>query len=132
MQDFKIDALLNALNQFEQGLNISMQHPDNELMRDGAIQRFEYTMELSWKLIERYLKVVVDIDAYTIHSRKDLFREAAKWGLIEDVESWFKYYKARNQTSHDYHPEKANEVYEQAKLFLHDVKKLVKKFEEVS
>ena len=128
MKNFKIDALVNALNQFEQGIKISMQHPDNELMRDGAIQRFEYTMELSWKLIERYLKKVVAIDEYAIHSRKDLFREAERWHLIDDAESWFKYY----QTSHDYHPEKANEVYEQAKLFLHDVKKLVKKFEELT
>jgi len=131
VQDFKIDALVNACTQFEQGIEISMQNPENALMRDGVIQRFEYTMALSWKLIERYLKVVVAIDTHTIHSRKDLFREVAKWHLIDNAESWFKYYKAGNETSHDYHLDKANEVYEQAKLFLHDVKKLIKKFQEL-
>jgi len=31
-------------------------HPDSALMRDGVIQRFEFTYELSHKTLRRYLR----------------------------------------------------------------------------
>lgn len=131
MQDFKIDALKKAISQFEQGVMRSLDNPQDELIRDGVIQRFEYTMDLTWKLLNRFLKNYIGIDENSIRTKKDIFREAAKQNLIFNAENWFTYYEARNQTSHDYDSEKACAIYETSKLFLVDVKKLIDRLEEL-
>jgi hypothetical protein len=52
--------------------------------------------------------------------RRDLFRIGAENGLIEDVEAWFQYHLARNQTSHTYDPSIAASVYARSLDFARD------------
>jgi nucleotidyltransferase substrate binding protein (TIGR01987 family) len=103
---------------------------DQEL-RDAVIQRFEYTYEISWKMMKRKIEMEAasppSIDALSF---KDLLREAAEKGLIADIEPWFEYREARNRTSHSYDEESAKQVYETALHFLEDSKLLFKKIEE--
>lgn len=120
MNSLNLDPLEKAIEQLKSGLNQSHSHPDNELLRDGVIQRFEYTMDLSWKMIQRYLKHIAQVEESAIRTKKDLFREAGRLGLISNVEAWFGYYEARNETSHTYDPQIAESVFEQAELFLPD------------
>ncbi|MBI4128210.1 MAG: nucleotidyltransferase substrate binding protein [Parcubacteria group bacterium] len=47
----------------------------DEFSRDSVIQRFEYTYELCWKSLKRYLFLNAQIEESNI---KNLFREAAK------------------------------------------------------
>ncbi|MCX7123219.1 MAG: HI0074 family nucleotidyltransferase substrate-binding subunit [Gammaproteobacteria bacterium] len=131
MQALNFDALQAAIAQFEKGIQEAFRHRENELMRDGVIQRFEYTMDLSWKMIQRYLKLI-QVEESAIRSKNDLFREAARLQIIEDAETWIGHYAARNESSHDYHTEKAEQVFAQAKLFLPDVKKLLETLQNVS
>ncbi|MFM7621459.1 MAG: HI0074 family nucleotidyltransferase substrate-binding subunit [Alphaproteobacteria bacterium] len=97
----------------------------DDLYRDGVIQRFEYTMDLSWKLLRRVLFQSFDVQESDLRSKKDIFREAARVSLITDAERWIGHYEARNQTSHDYNQDKADRVFQQAKLFLEDVQDLL-------
>ncbi len=120
MSSMNLDPLEKAIEQLKSGLNQSHADPDNELLRDGVIQRFEYTMDLSWKMIQRYLKHIAQVEESAIRTKKDLFREAGRLGLISNVEAWFGYYEARNETSHTYDPQIAESVFEQAELFLPD------------
>ncbi len=131
MQALNLEALGAAIAQLDKGLAEAKIQADNELMRDGAIQRFEYTMDLSWKMIQRYLKIA-QADESTIRSKNDLFRAAARLQIIEDAESWIQHYAARNETSHDYNLEKAEQVYLQAQLFLPDAKKLLETLQSVA
>jgi nucleotidyltransferase substrate binding protein (TIGR01987 family) len=88
--------------------------PKSEFIRDATIQRFEYTFEISWKLLKRYL----ESENKTLESNiKNIFREAGKLGLIERVEDWFDYLEARNLTSHTYEESTAEKVYEAAVRF---------------
>src|SRR5256885_2525846 len=89
---------------------------EDEIVRDAAIQRFEYTYELAWKMIKRHLEWAGNGEAGTL-TRRDLFREAARTGLIADADVWFEYHQARNETSHTYEETAAEEVYESAKKF---------------
>ena len=57
-------------------------------------------------------------------SRKDLFRHAARVGLISDPEAWFRYNQARNESSHMYNRAVAEKVFEQAQRFFSDVQEL--------
>jgi nucleotidyltransferase substrate binding protein (TIGR01987 family) len=125
MSTLKLEPLAKAIIQLESGIKRKEQNPDDELLRDGVIQRFEYTMDLAWKFLQRYLKVDLQIDISVIRSKKDIFREAARLKLIDDAASWFEHYEARNSTSHEYDQETAKKVYAQALVFLPDVKKLI-------
>jgi nucleotidyltransferase substrate binding protein (TIGR01987 family) len=125
MAVLSFDPLAKAIAQLERGLTEIASDPENELMRDGVIQRFEYTMDLSWKFIQRYLKEIVQVDETAIRSKKDLFREAARLKLIADAEAWIGYYEARNETSHTYNSETAQDVFAQARLFLTDARDLL-------
>ena len=125
MNSLNLEPLENAVAQLRSGFVQSKADPDNELLRDGVIQRFEYTMDLSWKMIQRYLKHIAQVEESAIRTKKDLFREASRLGLIANVESWFGYYEARNETSHTYDPQIAKSVFKQAEMFLPDAIRLL-------
>jgi nucleotidyltransferase substrate binding protein (TIGR01987 family) len=103
-------------------LESALAQPKDEFTRDASIQRFEYTFELLWKTLKRYLFLEANIDEFRI---RNLFREAAKLGLIENVTAWFAYLNARNITSHTYNLKAAEEVYEAAQSFVVDARRLL-------
>src|SRR3990172_7848592 len=78
-----------------------LKHTKDDVVRDATIQRFEYTYELAWKMIKRHLDWAGNPNTASL-SKRDLFREAAKTGIIADAEAWFEYHQARNETSHTY------------------------------
>lgn len=125
MERLNYDPLEKALKQLEEGLKLAQLEPENELLRDGVIQRFEYSMDLSWKFIQRYLKHVAQVEETSIRSKKDLFREAARLQLVADSGDWIGHYNARNETSHVYNSETAKSVFARAAMFLPDGKALL-------
>ena len=98
-----------------------------EAIRAGVIHNFEVAYDLSWKFIQRWIRENrTPEDAEHPRTRKDLFRLAARYGLIADPEPWFVYGDARNLTSHTYNEAQAVSVYETAKDFRDDAKYLLK------
>jgi nucleotidyltransferase substrate binding protein (TIGR01987 family) len=106
-----VDSLRDALAQ-----------PKNPYTRDATIQLFEYTFELSWKALRRYLAAEAAVDVFNL---KELFRQAGRQGIIANVESWFAYLKGRNLTSHTYNEKTAEETYKLAAAFLDDAQALL-------
>jgi nucleotidyltransferase substrate binding protein (TIGR01987 family) len=82
-----------------------------------VILHFEFTYELCWKFIKRWLEMNVSATAVDGVTRRELFRLAAENRLIADVNEWMRYHEARNQTSHIYQPEIAESVYNTAHDF---------------
>lgn len=76
----------------------------NELEEQGLIKAFEYTHELSWKLLKAFLS---DQGNKDIYGSKDATRVAFGLNLIEDGEIWMEMIKDRNRTSHTYNRETA-------------------------
>ncbi len=105
-----VEPLSKALDSLSRGLN----EKKTDIVRDACIQRFEFTFELSWKLLKRYIESEQNMIESNI---KNLFREAGKLGLIESVEDWFAYLDARNRTSHTYNESTAEEVFRVAHKF---------------
>lgn len=127
-----LTPLQKATASLERAVKRSKKKPDDDEVRDAVIQRFEYTYELSWKFMRRWIKLnraPADAEPKTM---KDLFREVARVGLIEDPEPWFEYAYARNLSSHTYDEEKAGEVYESALDFVKDAKKLLKNLKQAN
>jgi nucleotidyltransferase substrate binding protein (TIGR01987 family) len=71
-------------------------------LQAGLIQNLEFTYELCWKAIKRWLQNNVNPEAVDGVTRRELFRLAAENRLIEDVEEWMTYHEARNRTAHRY------------------------------
>ena len=94
-------------------------------IRAGVIQNFEFSYELCWKMLRRILIELEGSEEITQLSRKDLFRLAAQKGLMADPEKWFIYHRARNETSHTYNEAKANEVFNIACDFISSANKLM-------
>ena len=91
-----------------------MSHQDEvtrNAIRAGVIQHFEFTYELCWKFIKRWLEMNVSPTGIDGVTRRELFRLAAENRLIDDVNEWMRYHEARNLTSHTYQPEIAEKVY---------------------
>lgn len=110
-------------------LKTAIVQPKDEFVRDAAIQRFEYTYELAWKMLKRHLDESEGAATVDPLSRKDLFRLGGERGIVENVEAWFAYHRARNETSHTYDENKAEQVYEVARQFAGDAEKLLQELE---
>lgn len=105
--------------------------PENNLIRDACIQRFEYTYEISTKILRRYLELTeANSGEITTLSFPDLVRLGSKRGiLLNDWEKWTVYRNARNATSHTYDENKAKHVVKAIPAFIEDVKFLIEKID---
>lgn len=89
--------------------------PEDEELRDAAIQRFEYCFELSWKMLKRRLEQdVPNPSAVDAMSFKELIREGFERGYIVNPEDWFLFREHRNTVAHTYDESKARIVYSSA------------------
>jgi nucleotidyltransferase substrate binding protein (TIGR01987 family) len=88
-----------------------------ETLRAGVIQTFEFSYELCWKFMKRWLALNVSPDAADGAPRIELFRLAAENRLIDSVDIWMVFHMARNKTSHTYDADIAEDVYRTAALF---------------
>ncbi len=91
--------------------------------KTAVIKAFEYCYELSWKT----LKKILDYKGIEAIGSRDVFREAAKVGLIDDPEIWFGFIEDRNLSSHTYNEDTANELYQGMSGFQAELHKLLNK-----
>ncbi|WPX09831.1 nucleotidyltransferase substrate binding protein [Caldicellulosiruptor danielii] len=102
---------------------------DNPLLYDGAIQRFEFTYELAWKLLKAYLEYQGIV---SISSPRAVFKEAFSVCLIENQEKWLRMIEDRNLTVHTYDECVAKAIFERIKSdYLPLFEELEKRFEEL-
>ncbi len=71
----------------------------SDLEKEGLIQRFEFTHELSWQVMKDFL--IYDGIQNIIGSRSAV-REAFNIGIISNGEIWMEMIESRNRTSHTY------------------------------
>ena len=117
----------NAVQRLGEGLVVPEADPSNDLLRDGVIQRFEYTYELSHKVLRRFLEQTEPApEEVSLLSFPALIRLGSERGLLlNGWDVWTGYRKARGTTSHTYDSAKAAEVFAQVPSFLEDAKALL-------
>ncbi len=81
----------------------------NDILRDALIQRFEFTLEICWRLLKRYL---ADQGIVNINSPKAVLREAYSSNIISNDTVWIDMVEDRNLTSHIYDEKVAIEISE--------------------
>jgi nucleotidyltransferase substrate binding protein (TIGR01987 family) len=88
-------------------LHAVLARPEDDVVRDAIIQRFEFTFEMAWKALYRLLRSRgVDIN----ESAFEVIPAAFSHRLITDAAGWGDLRKYRNLTSHTYDEKVAIEV----------------------
>lgn len=98
-----------------------------EIYRAACAKEFELVLEQSGKLLTKRLAIYFSSNRQADRlSFKDLFRHAAKHGLIdqETTERWMVYRDNRNDTAHDYGENFAEETLKLLPTFISDAKVL--------
>jgi nucleotidyltransferase substrate binding protein (TIGR01987 family) len=134
-----LSSLRKAVESLERAISVAnndtffagLSNEARETIKSGVIQNFEVAYEFCWKYIHRWLREnVTDKDVENPRSRKELFRLAARFGLIKEPLPWFSYGDARNLTSHTYNEDTAESVFQTAIMFAKDARELLQKLEE--
>lgn len=107
-----IDSFERAIQRLEEGIARHLSNINDDQIRDGLIQRFDFTYELGHRTLKRYLKFAAanpeEIDEMTF---QDVIRTANGQGLIRgNWEDWREFREMRSRTSHTYDEETALEV----------------------
>ena len=102
----------NAVGRLREGLARHERDPSDEQIRDGLIQRFEFTYELSHRMLRRYLKETAaspdEIDRLPF---ADLIRTGSAQGLLQgDWPVWRRFREMRSRTSHTYGSQVASAI----------------------
>ena len=97
-----------ALLRLEEAVRLSQSRELSYLEKQGFIQAFEFTFELSWKTLKDFL--LFHGSGADLYGSRDVFRQAFSLGIISDGEVWMQMIKSRNLTSHIYDEKVIDEI----------------------
>ena len=119
-------SFVNALARLEEGLVEYQADTTRTLLRDGLIQRFEFTYELSHKTLKRYMELTSATPSqYDTMPFQDLIRSANEQGLLMgDWPVWKRYRDLRAKTSHTYDQNIALDVVSGIPAFIQEARHL--------
>jgi len=106
-----VDKLSQSVKYIQENFNTQESLDDevlDEMIKEGLIQRFEYTHELAWNVMKDYAEYQGNPD---IGGFRDASREAFQLKLVTNGHLWMDMITSRNKTSHTYNEETANEIY---------------------
>ncbi|MDD7544673.1 nucleotidyltransferase substrate binding protein [Actinobacillus porcinus] len=121
-----ITPLINATHRLAEGLTRYQQDISDIQIRDGLIQRFEFTYEVSHKMLKRYLEATsANMEAFDEMTFQDLIRTGNERNLLlGNWLDWRQYREMRSRTSHTYDENTALDVVAGIPKFLEEVQYL--------
>ncbi len=105
--EIKLGNFENALNRLKEAVEELKKDTAGDIVRDGVIQRFEFTYELAWKATKEYLE---DVGIADKNSPKAVIKEAYAQRLITEEKNWLLMLNDRNMASHVYEEKMAQEI----------------------
>jgi len=129
--DRLLSDLKNAFSRLKESYDktINSQNTaDYSFFRDSTIQRFEFTIEILWKTVKEFLKLKEGIEC---RSPKSCIRDFFSSGYLssQDVVTLLEAIDDRNLTSHTYHEEVADKIFQNIKKYLPVIKSLINEIE---
>src|SRR6185437_1577877 len=115
--------LRNAVQRLREGLARHEAEPHDDQLRDGLIQRFEFTYELSHRTLRRYLQEILSsADDAARLTFAELVRAGNERGLLRNEwPTWRRFRDIRTRTTHTYDADTASEVVQEIPAFLDEV-----------
>jgi nucleotidyltransferase substrate binding protein (TIGR01987 family) len=105
----KLTEAINYIEKEGKGADVESSEILDEIVKEGLIQRFEYTYEMAWNVMKDYASYQGNTN---IAGSRDAIRYAFSSGLVEDGDVWMDMIKSRIKTSHTYNEETANEIFQ--------------------
>lgn len=121
-----IAPFAKAVQRLREGLARHEADPSDEQLRDGLIQRFEFTYELSHKMLRRYLEEVVPSGGGVAQMTfAELVRTGNERGVLRaEWPAWRHFRDIRTRTVHTYDADTASEVVHEIPAFLEEAEYL--------
>lgn len=122
-------SLKNLSNLSKEISSLNNQSVLSNAEKAGLIKFFELAFELSWKTLKRVLWLRNSIEVTS--GTRDIFRQAAKQGYIDNPEQWFRFIETRNETVHVYDQKNIDTVVYEIEEFLSILDALINKLKEI-
>jgi len=125
----RLNEQLNVAHKTLSAFKEILDEPKNDITRDAAIKRFEFTFEAIWKLIRIYLREKEGVD---VGSPKSTFRECLKVNLLDEEKTnlALQMVDHRNLTVHTYNEELIDIIYAELNRYQELLEILVGKIKE--
>jgi nucleotidyltransferase substrate binding protein (TIGR01987 family) len=108
-----------ALDRLEEALT----KPDDPIVRDACIQRFEFTFEMAWKAVQSFAVA----EGLECMSPRDCLRVGFRLALIDRDAQWMAMVEDRNRTSHTYDEASATAIYRALPGYAHLLRLLLQR-----
>ena len=127
LQKLYLAPLENVLARLEEGYLRYQTDLSDIQIRDGLVQRYEFTYEVSHKMLKRYLEMSSpNPEIFDSMAFSDLIRSANEQGLLlSDWTQWKTFREMRAKTSHTYEEAVALEVVSVIPTFITEAKALL-------
>lgn len=123
-KESKLSNFNRALLRLKEAVQEYKKSNSSDVVRDGLIQRFEFTYELAWKSTKVCLEEMGIVDK---NSPKAVIKEAFAQKIIINENNWLLMLKDRNITSHVYEEALAQEIAERiANCYIQEFELLLK------
>jgi nucleotidyltransferase substrate binding protein (TIGR01987 family) len=122
----KIEAFERAILRLEEGWVRYQQDVADAQIRDGLVQRFQFTYELGHRMLKRFLEYASPTpEQFDAMAFQDIIRTANEQGLLlGNWSDWRRYREMRSRTSHAYDEAVAREVVAGIPAFLEEARYL--------
>ncbi len=87
---------------------------NGDIVLDVAVKRFEFTYEMAWKALKRFLDYL-GIDA---RAPRPVFKEAYAQGLLVNEQVWLDMIEMRNLSSHVYDEQEVSRILSELERYL--------------
>ncbi|MEI3271503.1 MAG: HI0074 family nucleotidyltransferase substrate-binding subunit [Candidatus Gastranaerophilaceae bacterium] len=104
MENLDFTALENSLQRLGEVVEIYKKNPQDTIVRDSLIQRFEFTYSITLKALRKYfIERAFIVDDVNKLSFNEMVRTAMQLNLLKsDLAKWTEFREMRNLTSHTY------------------------------
>lgn len=104
MENLDFTALENSLQRLGEVVEIYKKNPQDTIVRDSLILRFEFTYSITLKTLRKYfIERAFIVDDVNKLSFNEMVRTAMQLNLLKsDLAKWTEFREMRNLTSHTY------------------------------
>lgn len=130
-KNLDLSVLTNALNRLIEGNDRYVKDINDSQIRDGLIQRYEFTYEISHKILKRHLELKSpNPEVFDSMAFSDLIRTGNEQSLLKnDWTKWKIFREMRSKSSHTYDEQIAKEVVSIIPDFIDEAKFLLAQLE---